>query len=131
NATRLGPRYLGLRGGAIDERIERGTQRAPGSRLAQSQDDALEMRRQRVSGTKGLGTWGLWTGGLGTDAWRLKADANRPAPFVEDVENVRLAEIDLHRTAPRPLAIVALEAAIDAGARDFERHSSRRPVGDE
>ena len=79
------------------------------------------------------GTRGLWTGGLGIAARRRKTglNAHRPSPFVEDVENVRLAEVDLHRTAPRPFAIVALEAAIDAGARDFERHSSRRPAGDE
>src|SRR5262245_54578671 len=84
------------------------------------------MRPQRVTGTGGLGTRGL-----GTDAWRLKTDPHRPAPFVEYVENVRLAEVDLHRAAPRTLAIVALEATIDAGPRDFERHSLHRPAGDE
>mgnify|MGYP003693991831 CR=1 FL=1 len=91
------------------KRIERGAQRSPGSRLAQPQDDSLEVRRQRRSGTQGLGNGGLGAGGLSIEPLGIVGprdrchDADRPAPFVEDVENVRLAEVDLHRTAPRPL----------------------------
>src|SRR5262245_17231361 len=121
NASRLAPRHFELGSRAIDERIERRAQRALRSRLGQPQHHALQMRRQRVTGT----------GRLGTYAWRLKTDTHRPAPFVEYVENVRLAEVDLHRATPRTLAIVALEAAIDGGPRDFERHALHRPAGDE
>ena len=51
--------------------------------------------------------------------------------WVERIEHVRLAEIDLHRPAARPLPVIALEVPIDALAGDLERHSQLGPAGHE
>ena len=61
----------------------------------------------------------------------LLCEAHRAPPLVEDIEHVRFAEVDLHRTPSRSLSIVALEVAIDPLARNFERHALRRPAGHE
>ena len=64
------------------------------------------------------------------------------APLVEHVEHVGFAEVDPHRPAPRSLAVVALEVAIDAlrtrpsAARPAppsprrDRRTGRRPESD-
>ena len=46
------------------------------------------------------------------------------------VEDVGLAELDAHRTAPRSLRVVALAVPIDAAERDGERDALRRPARD-
>src|SRR5205085_11680804 len=55
-------------------------------------------------------------------------DTHRPPPVVEPVEDVRLAELDAHRAAARPLRVVTLAVAIDAAVDDGERDSLRRPT---
>jgi hypothetical protein len=52
---------------------------------------------------------------------------NRPPPLVEDVEDIRFAEVDFDGTAPRALPVVPLEVAIDPLARHLERHALRGP----
>ena len=49
-------------------------------------------------------------------------------PLIEDVEDIRFAEVDLHRTSARALAIVAIEIAIDSSHGDLQRHAVRRPA---
>src|SRR5207247_6468326 len=82
--------------------------------------DPLEMRAERL----------FRNGRLLTVDCRLRNPC-RPSPFVEHVEHVRLAEIDLHRPPPRTLRVVALEVPIDPFERDLERHTLRRPAGDQ
>ena len=57
----------------------------------------------------------------GFAAIRPADDPDRAAPFVEDVANVRITEIDPYRTASRTLAIVALEITVDALKGDYYR----------
>src|SRR5262245_36160147 len=49
------------------------------------------------------------------------------APLVEDIEDVRLAEVNLHRPPPRTRPVVALEVTIDPLERDLDRDAARRP----
>src|SRR4029453_15741153 len=46
----------------------------------------------------------------------------RAPPFVEDGADVRVAEIDTDRPAPRPAPVVPLEIPIDAFERDLQRN---------
>ena len=99
------------------------------ARLRQSQDDALQMRRQRRR---------MFLGGRGFQPSHIvdrspqssrSAEANRAFPLVEYVEDVGVAEIDLHRPAARAFAVVALEVAVDAREGDLDRDRLRRPAG--
>ena len=54
-----------------------------------------------------------------------------PSPFVEGVEHVGLAEIDLDRAAARSLSIIALEVAVDAGERHLQRDALCGPSRDD
>src|SRR5438552_1395270 len=67
----------------------------------------------------------------GSRSIRLKGsrcgDTDRATPLVEDVEHVGVAEVDLHRTAARALAVVALEIPIDPRICNFQRNAPFRP----
>src|SRR5512145_1733532 len=55
-------------------------------------------------------------------------DAQCATPFIEDIQDVGLAELDAHRAPTRPLRVVPIEIAIDAPHRDGQRHALRRPA---
>jgi hypothetical protein len=57
--------------------------------------------------------------------------ADCPSPLVKDVEDVRLAEIDLDRPSAGASPVVPLEAAVDAGERHLERQAAGGPFRDE
>ena len=52
------------------------------------------------------------------------------SPVVEEIENVRLAELDPNRTTARPFGVVAFAVLIDPPKRDLQRHAPRRPSAD-
>src|SRR6185295_13428316 len=58
-------------------------------------------------------------------------DPNGSPPLLQDVEDVRFAEVDLHRTAARPFAVIAFEAAVDPLIRDFKRDALLCPARDD
>ena len=98
---------------AIDQRIgglaERDRSRAGCS--------AAPATRSRCSGKRRPATAGSKAGSPVADDRRSERPTLMPggaAPLVEHIEHVRFAEVDLHRPPPRPLAVVALEVAIDA-----------------
>ena len=95
------------------------------ARRRQPQHDALEMRRQRRTGAAAR-LIAVDRRPVTVDC-RLSVTPSRPAPLVEHVEHVGLAEVDPHRPAARTLAVVALEVAIDAATRDLERHAAAPP----
>src|SRR5678815_1366788 len=53
--------------------------------------------------------------------------SDRPSPFVEHVEDVGLAKLNLHRAPAWSLGVVALEIAIDPTLCDLDRNAARRP----
>src|ERR1044071_6482794 len=86
------------------------------------------MRRQRRSRLS-TAARGLLT--LDRRPWTVDSrlrDTGRPAPLVEHVEHVGLAEVDANGPPPRTTAIVAFEIAVDAGARDLQRYALLRPA---
>ena len=95
------------------------------TRRRQAQDDAFEMCRQRPARMAAGG----WRAGdfrvRRRPAEQLPGDADGAPPFVEDIEHIGVAEVDLHRAAARTLAVVALEVAIDARGT---RSSAARPA---
>src|SRR5262249_31133340 len=126
DAGPLRTRGLELHGDAVDDGIGIRSDRTRGARRRQTHHHAFEMRGQGLVpgfGTRGSGFGGA-PGGAGDGA-------HGAAPFVEDVENVGVAEVDLHGPPARALSIVALEAAIDALERDLERDAARGPSGHE
>ncbi len=106
--------------------VERTT--GAGAKRRQPRDDAIEMRRQRFmpSRLRSSAASGSVPVSRRPGGSRLR-DPDRPAPLVEGVEHVGLAELDPHRPATRTLRVVALEVAIDPVAGDLERHSPRGP----
>ena len=95
----------------------------------QAGDDAIEMGRQRLMPPRPV------FGGVGpaaadrSDAG-LVGDPDRAPPFVEGIQNVRLAEFDPHRTATWSFGVVAFEVSIDSVTRNLQRHSPAGPPED-
>src|SRR5262245_48518840 len=54
-------------------------------------------------------------------------DTNGAPPGIEEIEDVRFAEFNPHRAAPRSLGIVALAVLIDAAKGDLQRNTKGRP----
>ena len=121
SALRAGPCRIQLPYGVVD----RGVQRAivAGAQRGQPCDHAFEMSRKRRRGV-------VTSRSPGSTSSTAAGNAHGAAPLVEDVEDVRFAELDAHRPTARALGVVALEVPIDAAARDRERHAARRPAAD-
>jgi hypothetical protein len=68
------------------------------------------------------------SGGIGHGGGR---QAERTAPIIEDVEHVAITEAHVQWPATGPLAVVALEGAIDARERHLERYSLLGPASHE
>src|SRR5262245_66295776 len=60
----------------------------------------------------------------------LLRQADGSTPLVEHVQNVSLAKVNAHGPALGPFAVVPLEVAIDAAARDLDRYAVGRPSRD-
>src|SRR3954447_11414910 len=85
----------------------------------QSRDHAFEMGWQRVRPSavrRGI-------------CPRITAgDANRAAPSVEQIEDVRFAELNPDRSPPRPFRVIALAVLIDPLLCHGQRHALRGPA---
>src|SRR5438046_2547077 len=67
---------------------------------------------------------------LRTAIARRPGDPDGSLPLVEYFQHVCFAEVDFHRPAPRTLAIVPLEIAVNARERHLERNALPLPIGD-
>jgi hypothetical protein len=83
----------------------------------QSCDDALEMGRQaRCRGCKFTG------------ARIRRADADRPAPFLEHIEYIAFAELDRYRPRAGIFQTTTFDAAIDTLYRKLQGNAAIEPV---
>ena len=58
---------------------------------------------------------------------RRTMDANGTAPGVEEIQDVRFAELDADRPAARPSWLAAVAVLIDPAKHDVERHALADP----
>src|SRR5439155_3914013 len=56
---------------------------------------------------------------------------HRAPPFVKDIQDIRFAEIDPHRSPPLLVPIVPFEVAVDAAERDLDGDAVGGPLGDD
>ena len=59
---------------------------------------------------------------------RRRLNAHRSSPFIEEIENVGFAEINLHRTTTRSTTVVALEISVDSAERNLDRNALLGPA---
>ena len=100
-----------------------------GAKRRQTSDDTIQVRGQQLVPARST----FWAFGLGPVAGasrsaRLVRNSDCAPPFVERVEDVRLAKLNPHRSASRPFRVIPFEVAIDSVIGDAYWHTLRGPL---